>query len=217
MGDRAPWGQSCPTLTEANKMTNETKRVPVVTTEFDEQTGEMSVVFSDGRRHSFLLEDTAPEIRLRATVHGFNAKLVDAAAIARDTTTGRAATLETKYQAVMEVFTRITDPTAPMWNKVREGAGGGNGNLLVAAIVRLYNGRKTEEQIRAYLNTLTDAQRQSLRTDGKIAPIIAEIKAEREIAKGKAAGIDSRTVLAGLDEFGEDEEEQEEQGESAPY
>ena len=182
-------------------MSNETKRVPVVTTEFDEQTGTLSVVFSDGRRHSFLLEDVAPEIRLRAEVHGFNAKLVDAAAIARDTTTGRAATLETKYQAVMDVFSRLTHPTTPMWNKVREGAGGGNGNLLVAAIVRLYNGRKTEEQIRAYLATLTDAQKQALRTDGKIAPIIAEIKAEREIAKGKAAGIDSRTVLAGLDEF----------------
>lgn len=187
-------------------MSNETKRVPVVTTEFDEQTGAMSVVFSDGRRHSFLLENLAPEIRLRATVHGLNAKLVDAAAIARDTTTGRAATLETKYQAVMEVFTRITDPTAPMWNKVREGAGGGNGNLLVAAIVRLYNGRKTEEQIRAYLNTLTDAQKQALRTDGRIAPIIAEIKAEREIAKGKAAGSDSQTILAGLDEFGEEDD-----------
>ena len=31
-------------------MSNETKRVPVVTTEFEEQTGAMSVVFSDGRR-----------------------------------------------------------------------------------------------------------------------------------------------------------------------
>lgn len=196
-------------------MSNETKRVPVVTTEFDEQAGMMSVVFSDGRRHSFLLEDVAPEIRLRATVHGFNAKLVDAAAIARDTTTGRAATLETKYQAVMEVFHRITDPTAPMWNKVREGAGGGNGNLLVAAIVRLYNGRKNEEQIRGYLATLTDAQKQALRTDGKIAPIIAEIKAEREMAKGKAAGIDSRAVLAGLDDFGE--EDGEEEADAAPY
>ena len=187
-------------------MSNKTKRVPVVTTEFDEQTGAMSVVFSDGRRHSFLLEDVAPEIRLRATIHGFNAKLVDAAAIARDTTTGRAATLETKYQAVMEVFSRITDPTAPTWNKTREGAGGGNGNLLVAALVRLYNGRKTEEQVRAYLATLTDAQKQALRTDEKIAPIIAEIKAEREMAKGKAAGIDSRAVLAGLDEFGEEDD-----------
>lgn len=194
-------------------MSNETKRVPVVTTEFDEQTGRMSVVFSDGRRHSFLLENIAPKIRLQATVHGFNAKLVDAAAIARDTTTGRAATLETKYQAVMEVFSRITDTTAPMWNKVREGAGGGNGNLLVAAIVRLYNGRKSEEQIRAYLATLTDAQKQALRTDGRIAPIIAEIKAEREMAKGKAAGIDSRAVLAGLEEFGEEDEEDD----AAPY
>ena len=197
-------------------MSNETKRVPVVTTEFDEQTGILSVVFSDGRRHSFLLENIAPEIRLRAEVHGFNAKLVDAAAIARDITTGRAATLETKYQAVMEVFTRITDTTTPMWNKVREGAGGGNGNLLVAAIVRLYNGRKTEEQIRAYLATLTDAQKQALRTDGKIAPIIAEIKAEREMAKGKAAGVDSRAVLAGLDEFG-DEEGDEDEEDAAPY
>lgn len=197
-------------------MSNETKRVPIVTTEFDEQAGAMSVVFSDGRQHSFLLDNLAPEIRLRATIHGLNAKLVDAAAIARDTMTGRAATLETKYQAVMEVFHRITDPTAPMWNKVREGAGGGNGNLLVAAIFRLYNGRKTEEQIRAYLATLTDAQKQALRIEGRIAPIIAEIKAEREMAKGKATGIDSRAVLAGLDEFGEEEEEEEE-GDAAPY
>lgn len=192
-------------------MSNETKRVPVVTTEFDEQSDTMSVVFSDGRKLTFLVGTLAPHIRLQALLHGLNAKLVDAAAIARDTTTGRAATVETKYQAVREVFTRITDPTAPTWNKVREGAGGGNGNLLVAAIVRLYNGRKTEEQIRAYLNTLTDAQKQALRTDGKIAPIIAEIKAEREMAKGKAAGIDSRAVLAGLEEFGEEEED------AAPY
>ena len=181
---------------------NETKRVPAVTTEYDEGTGAFTVLFADGKRHSFLLENLAPEIRLRATVHGLNAKLVDAAAIARDPNTGRTATLATKYDAVMEVFYRLTDATAPAWNKTREGAGGGGGSLLVAALVRLYNGRKTEEQIRAYLATLNDAQKQALRVDGKIAPVISEIKAEREAARGKrGSGVDTGALLNGLESF----------------
>ncbi len=193
---------------------NETKRQPAVTTTYDDATGVFSVAFADGRSHSFPLSSLAPEIALRATIHGLNAKFVDAAAIARDPNTGRTATLDTKHDAVMEVVLRVTDPEAPAWNKTREGGAGGGGSLLVAALVRMYKGRKTDEQIRAYLATLTDAQKQALRNDPAIAPIIRQIKDEREAARGqKASGIDSRALLAGLDAIGDDDDEEDE---SAP-
>ena len=181
---------------------NETKRVPAVTTEYDDSTKVFTVRFADGRAHSFLLDSLSPEIALRATIHGLNAKFVDAAAIARDPENGRTATLETKYNAVMEVVLRVTDAEAPAWNKTREGGAGGGGSLLVAALVRMYKGRKTDEQIRAYLTTLTDAQKQALRNDPAISPIIRQIKDEREAARGaKASGIDSRALLAGLEDM----------------
>lgn len=189
---------------------NETKRQPAVTTSYDEKTGKFSVNFADGRFHEFDLDRLAPEIALRATIHGLNAKFVDAAAIARDPETGRTATLDTKHAAVMEVVLRVTDPSAPMWNKVREGGAGGGGSLLVAALVRMYKGRKTDEQIRAYLLTLTDAQKQALRNDPAIAPIIRKIKDEREAQRGqKASGIDSRALLAGLDAMDDDSDDDE--------
>ena len=81
-------------------------------------------------------ESLAPEIQRAAMLHGLKQKLVDAAAISRDTVTGRAATLATKYEAVKEIFDRITGAggEAPSWNKPRAGGAGGQGGLLARAI-----------------------------------------------------------------------------------
>ena len=133
----------------------------------------------------------APEIQRAAMLHGLKQKLVDAAAIARDTATGRAATIQTKFDAVKEIFDRITGEN-PSWNKPRAGGAGGQGGLLARAIARYKN--VEIEQAKAYLERLTDAQKQALRVDHRIAAIIAEIRAE----SAKPAGIDTDALLSGL-------------------
>ena len=160
--------------------------------------GTLILAFRHGetlRLHPELLH---PEIQRMAMLHGLKQKLVDAAAISRDTATGRAATIATKFAAVKEVFDRITGAggEAPAWNKPRAGGAGGQGGLLARAIARYKNVEVAAAK--AYLDRLTDAQKQALRVDPRIATIINELRAE----SAKPAGIDTDALLGGLDESG---------------
>lgn len=160
-----------------------------------EATGELVLTFRHGEVLRIHPESLAPEIQRAAMLHGLKQKLVDAAAISRDTTTGRAAMIATKYDAVKEIFDRITGAggEAPSWNKPRAGGAGGQGGLLARAIARFKN--VPVEQAKAYLDRLTDAQKQALRVDPRIATIINELRAE----SAKPAGIDADALLDGLD------------------
>ena len=163
-----------------------------------EENGTLVLTFRHGEVLRIHPEALAPEIQRAAMLHGLKQKLVDAAAISRDTTTGRAATIATKYDAVREIFDRITGEN-PSWNKPRAGGAGGQGGLLARAIARFKN--VPVEQAKAYLDRLTDAQKQALRVDPRIATIINELRAEN----AKPAGIDTDALLGGLDgDFGPD-------------
>lgn len=166
-----------------------------------------AAVTSDGTlvltfRHGEVLrihpESLAPEMQRAAMLHGIKQKLIDAAAISRDTTTGRAATITTKYDAVREIFDRITGEN-PSWNKPRAGGAGGQGGLLARAIARFKS--VPVEAAKAYLERLTDAQKQALRVAPQIATIINELRVE----SAKPAGIDADALLDGLDGFGPDD------------
>ena len=154
--------------------------------------GTLILAFRHGEVLAVHPEQLAPEIQRMAMLHGLKQKLVDAAAISRDTATGRAATIATKYDAVREIFDRITGET-PSWNKPRAGGAGGQGGLLARAIARYKN--VPVEAAKAYLDRLTDAQKQALRVDPRIATIINELRAE----SAKPAGIDTDALLGGLD------------------
>jgi hypothetical protein len=139
----------------------------------------LTLEFADGRKIVLNIHECPVAIREHAMMHGFKQKLVDAAAISRDPLTGKPATIETKYDAVREVFDRITSADGT-WNKIRgDGTGStGVGGLLYRALVRLYDGRQTPEQVRKYLDGLDAEQQAALRKNGKVAPMIATIKAE---------------------------------------
>lgn len=165
--------------------------------------GALILEFRHGETLRLHPESLTPEIQRMALLHGLKQKLVDAAAISRDTTTGRAATIVTKYEAVREIFDRITGAggEAPSWNKPRAGGAGGQGGLLARAIAR-YKGVEVAAA-KAYLDRLTDAQRQALRVDPRIATIINELRME----SAKPAGIDTDALLGGLDgEFSPDDD-----------
>jgi hypothetical protein len=67
--------------------------------------------------------------------------------------------------------------------------------LLLQALCRMYAGRKTADELRAFLADKTDAEKTALRKNPRVAAIIEEIRAET----GKAANIDTDGLLGELE------------------
>lgn len=134
----------------------------------------LSLAFANGKGLIVTMSELSDNILQQATMHGLKQKLVDAAAISRDPTNGKAATIDTKYDAIKEVLDRLLSGE---WNKRREG-GGATGGLLKRALIEMYDGRKTPEQIDEYLAGKDDKEKAALRKHPKVAEIIERIRAE---------------------------------------
>lgn len=172
-----------------NIMNDTTKRNATITAAIDNST--LSLTFANGETLTMRGDALNSDVQQYAMMHGLKQKLVDAAAISRNPETGRAATVEDKYQAVKTVFDRLL---AGQWNAVREG-GGATGGLLLQALVRMYAGRKTPDELKAFLAEKTDAEKTALRKNPRVAQIIEDIRAET----GKAANIDTDELLGELE------------------
>lgn len=126
----------------------------------------------------------------QALMHGLKQKLVDAAAISRNPDTGASATAEDKYHAVREVYERLL---AGEWNKRRESGESGEGGLLLRALVKLYDGAKTAEEVKEWLAGKTKAEQAALRENARIKPIIDSLR-----PKVKPAAVDTDAMLGEL-------------------
>ena len=174
-------------------ITNTTKKPAAVETSTDGL--HLRLTFSNGEALVVEVEKLSPEITRQAIIHGLKQKLCDAAAISRDPITGKTATIETKFMAVKEVFDRITAPDGT-WNKIREG-GNNSGGLLLTALIRMYAGRKTRDDLTEFLASKTDAEKAALRKNTKVAAIIEEIRTERATDD---EGVDSDAILEELND-----------------
>ena len=163
----------------------------IVTNEQDSRPCALHLKFSNGQELAITAGQLSNHVMEYAIFHGLKQKLVDAAAISRNPETGRAATVEDKYQAVKTVYDRLL---SGQWNSTREG-GGNAGGLLLQALVRMYAGRKTPDELKAFLADKTDAEKTALRKNPRVAAIIEEIRAET----GKAASIDTDELLGELE------------------
>lgn len=76
--------------------------------------------------------------RAYAILHGMKQRIVDAAAIARDTTTGLAATPAEKYEAMRELVAHYMSG-AEAWSPTRTGGGakGGDGGVTLRAMAKV--------------------------------------------------------------------------------
>ena len=171
-------------------MQQNTKTTSAVTTDIFQST--LTLNFANGQTLEVNTENLSPEIIQQATLHGLKQKLVDAAAIGRNPDTGRSASIEDKFNAVKEVFDRITGPNGT-WNKIREGGSVTGGGLLLRAMMRLSG--KSKDEIASFLADKTKEQQAALRKNAKIAPIIAELQAE---ANKGGDDIDSDELLSGI-------------------
>lgn len=158
--------------------------------------GKLDLQFKDGRFLELDANKLSNEILSQAIMHGLKQKLVDAAAITRDPETGRSATIQTKYDAIEAIIARLMGGE---WNKNRSGVP--TGGLLKRALVQMYAGRKTAEQIEAFLAGKSDKEKTALRKNPQVAEIIESLRA----ADAKDSGEELPDLLAELDGGGETE------------
>lgn len=167
---------------------NDAKRNATISATINGNT--LALTFANGETLTMRGDALNSDVQQYAMMHGLKQKLVDAAALSRNPETGRAATVEDKYQAVKAVFDRLL---GGQWNATREG-GGNAGGLLFQALCRMYAGRKTPDELRAFLADKSDAEKTALRKNPRVVAIIEEIRAEQ----GKAANIDTDELLGEL-------------------
>lgn len=155
--------------------------------------------FADGQELSITASGLLPEIRHEAVMHGLKQKIGDAAAIGRNPETGRSATLADKRAAMRAVIERLQ---AGSWNAGRGEGGAPAGGLLFTALVRMYAGKKAEEDIHEFLAGKDDKQKAALRKNPRVAEIIEQIKAERAANgdDGEEPGAELLDELDGLDD-----------------
>lgn len=153
--------------------------------------GELTLTFADGWRKITIRSEELPgPILVQALMHGLKQKLVDAAAISRNEETGASATVEDKFEAVMAVYRRLA---AGEWNKRREAGESGEGGLLLRALIKLYDGAKTAEEVKEWLAGKTKAEQAALRENARIKPIIDALR-----PKVKPAAVDTDAMLGEL-------------------
>jgi len=156
----------------------------------------LTLDFANGKQLVIDTEALAETISKQSRIHGLKQKCVDAAALSRDTVTGGTASIEDKYEAVYDVYQRITDSVSPAWNKPRgDGSGQSNGGILLRALVRLYPA-KSVDSLREYLNGKTKQEQAAMRASKRVAAEIEKIKSETI----KTTGIDTDALLAELDD-----------------
>ena len=164
--------------------TNDTKRTPALAVEMvlDRADAPLSpnngvaITFADGHQTQITVGDLGLEVLTMALLHGLKQKLVDAAAISRNPDTGKSATVADKRAAVEAVMTRLLGGA---WNAIRGENGTGAGGLLFRALVRLYDGKKSPDDIREFLDGKDKKEQAALRKNPRVAAIIVEIQAEQ--------------------------------------
>ena len=160
---------------------------------------ELVFTFADGQELRIDAGKLTDDIRHEAIMHGLKQKIGDAAAIGRNPETGRSATLADKRAAMRTVIERLQ---AGSWNAERGEGGAPAGGLLFAALVRMYEGKRTEEELRNFLAGKSDKEKAALRKNPRVAAIIEEIKAERAANgddDGEEPGAELLDELEGLD------------------
>lgn len=173
-------------------VTKSETRVPDVACTIDAEAARpfLEFTFSDGGEPIIMsLAVLSNDMLTYAALHGLKQRIGDAAAIPRNTDTGRSATVAEKRAAMEKVRDTILQGE---WSARREG-GGNEGGLLLRALGRLYPA-KSREDLAAWVANKSKAEQAAMRANPRVAAIIAELRAE------SAKGIDTDGLLGELDD-----------------
>ncbi len=147
------------------------------------------LTFGDATTLTVMCAELTDAMQYEAQVHGLKQKLVDAAALPRDTKTGRSATVADKKAAVLEVHTRLMEGR---WNKGRAEGGNREGGLLARAMAEFLGQPVADAKV--WLAARTKQECAALRMNPKIKVIIDRLRDEAD--KPVSAGIDTEALLA---------------------
>lgn len=184
-------------------MTAPTTRKPVVQADIFGST--LTLNFLNGKELILSIDQLSPDIRQHAIMHGLKQKLVDAAAIARNSDNGASATVEDKYNAVKTVYDRLTREGGT-WNAIREGEAKAAGGIFLRAMMELTG--KTKAQLDNAMESYSKEQIAALKKNQKIMDIMHRM--EREAALAKADTSDDLLAALSGPILGDTEEEAEE-------
>lgn len=95
--------------------------------------------------------------------------------------------------AVDELMERLN---AGEWGVKREASGIAGTSVLLRALVEMFAGKKSLEDVKAWLKPKTQAEKVALRANSKVKPIIDRLEAEKA---SKGAKVDTDGLLAELD------------------
>lgn len=110
----------------------------------------------------------------RATFHGFKQRIPDAAAIARDETTGKSATPAEKYAAMKRLVEHYNSGAEGWTLNQREP---GEGTLLFQALMR-QKPERDETATREFVTGLSRSKRDAMLNSPQLREIVSEIRAE---------------------------------------
>lgn len=136
-------------------------------------------------------------VRRAACVGMAQVRIVDAAAVSRTDKNGKLRTADEmialKHERMSALIAHYETGTAE-WSRVRE-ASGARGGYLFEALCEMYEGKQTPEQVREFLDALSDKEQAALRDDDTVAPVIAKIKKARSEGQPK---VDTGSLLGKL-------------------
>lgn len=185
-----PVGNTADSITMRITQMDNMKKQAAVSVSVSADYGRLLVTFANGDEQTLRVGDLTPEVAAMALCHGLKQKIVDAAAMSRNTETGAPASAEEKRQACLAVIERLR---AGHWNAERgSGEGAGSGSLLFRALCIAYPA-KTPEQVRGFMSGLDKKQQAALRANPRIAGIIDGLRAKT------ASDVDSDELLDALD------------------
>lgn len=138
------------------------------------------------------------KIARRAAIHGMIQRVSDAAAIPRDTKTGKSATPQEKFDAMAELVEHYISGTTE-WN--RKGAGRSprelSGAGLLRAVLELWQPKKPVEKINEFVKGLKQAQIAALLSSSELKEFVDKAR-EEELKKQQTEEVDAEELLSGL-------------------
>lgn len=130
--------------------------------------------------------------RQYAEIHGWKQRIVDAAALSRNTADGKSAAPEAKRDAIAKLVEHYMSGT-DKWTMTAEG--GSKGGLLFEALCEMYGHAKAPSEIREFLDALSDKEAAALREDDEVRPVIDRLKAARAAAIPEADRVKTKDLL----------------------
>ena len=163
-----------------NGPTSASGRIKVAEKDIDEETGTVSIAFTDGSSADVELSSFSENIQKMLALHGLSQKLGDSYASVK----GDVAAAKTKFEAV------LTQLQAGEWKKAREAGEGGSKVTELAAAIAQYKGADLDKAM-AVVAKATKEQLAAWRANPKLKAIIADIRARKAAERAAKAEKDA--------------------------